>query len=254
MADTSNKSLRIIRDSMQAKADKATAALVAAFTTADKAVNGAVVSIARAMFDLRLCFTTADGMPDFGGTSDTYRKHITEHVRTPLEVTGVTNYDSLRVMASRYLSEHYGEMVAGSKAASVKTAWDKYTTERDKAAAKRAKTEKPSKAATATFAETAQAAAKASRKSRKDGNPDGNPDVRGLLDSAGQALAIVDGYLTSTAWKPNAGDLKRFVALLEPIAQRVEHLGSTLQGAQANLRSAGSNRSGRTGRKAADAA
>jgi hypothetical protein len=244
-----SKTLRVIRDGMQAKADKATAALVSAFTTADKAVNGAVVSIARAMFDLRLCFTTADGSPDFGGTSDTYRKHITEHVRTPLEVAGVTNYDSLRVMSSRYLAEHIAEMVEASKAASVKTAWAKYTTERDKAAAKRAQAERPEKAATATFAETATAAAKASRKSRKDGNPDGNPDVRGLLDSAGQALAIVDGFLTSTAWKPNAGDVKRYVALLETVAQRTEHIGTTLDGAQATLKTAGSNRSGRTGRK-----
>lgn len=232
---------------MRAKADKATAALVSAFEAADKAVNGAVVSIARAMFDLRLCFTTADGMPDFGGTSDTYRKHITEHVRTPLEVAGVTNYDSLRVMASRYLAENYPTLVEQSKAASVKVAWEKYTAERNKAAAKRAKAEKPAKAATQTFAETATAAAKASRKGKD--NASGTPDVRGLLDSAGQALAIVDGFLTSTAFKPNAGDLKRYGALLAPIAQRVEHIGSTLDGAQANLKTARSNRNGRTGSK-----
>jgi hypothetical protein len=164
-----------------------------------------------------------------------------------LEVAGVTNYDSLRVMASRYLTEHITEMVEASKAASVKTAWEKYATERSKAAAKREKTERPSKAATATFAETAQAAAKASRKSRKDGNPDGKPDVRGLLDSAGQALAIVDGYLTSEGWKPNAGDIKRYRSLLEPIAQRVTHVGEMLDGAQAGLKTAGSKRNARTG-------
>lgn len=253
MADTS-KSLRIIRDASKAKADKATAALISAFTSADKAVNGAVVAIATAMYDLRLCFTTADGMPDFGGTSDTYRKHITEQVRTPLEVAGVTNYDSLRVMASRYLSDHISEMVEASKTAAVKTAWNTYTAERAKAADKRAKTEKPDKAATATFAETATAAAKASRKSRKDGNPDGLPDVRGLLDSAEQALAIVDGFLTSTAWKPNSGDVKRYTALLATVAGRVEHIGSTLDAGAAAIKTAGSNRNGRTGSKSKTAA
>lgn len=250
MADTS-KSLRIIRDASKAKAEKATAALVSAYTAADKAVNGAVVAIARAMFDLRSCFTTADGTPDFGGTSDTYRKHITEHVRTPLEVAGVTNYDSLRVMASRYLSEHMAEMVENSRTAALKSAWAKFSDQKAKAAAKREKAEKPEKAATATFAETAAAAAKASRKSRKDGNPDGKPDVRGLLDSAGQALAIVDGFLTSTAWKPNSGDVKRFTVLLQTISDRTEHIGTVLDGATASLKSAGSNRSGRTGRKSA---
>jgi hypothetical protein len=239
------------------RVSKASALLVEAFTAANDTLTRTIVpKLADRMFSLRMLFSDANGDPDFNGRSAGYRDAIAA-VRAEANLAGVVdNYESLRVMASRYITENIDTLAGDHKAAYVREGYAKWLAAQAEKAAKNG-TPEPSQPSAPTQAATlARTAAKNSRKSKD--NPYGNPDVDGLLASVGHNLGMIAGYLdprdkngnpvavsSDRAWKPNRGDVTRWTEAIGNARTLLDRVAAVVD---AGAKTMNSNRNSRTGK------
>jgi hypothetical protein len=235
---------------IKARIERATLGLVGSMVKANETISKTIApALARAMLDLRVCFTTADKLVDFGGRSSGYRDAMGE-VKAKAELQVGTDYESLRVMASGYYNEHLAELVKAHKSASVLTQYEAWT----EAQANRKPAKPTPKSTLSILGDTTRKAVSESRKSKT--NPNGVPQVFDLLTIVNQTLGIIREYVAPegeviTLWKPNSGDLERWVGELDTVVKLTATIGTALREAEAKLAEAsktpGSKRDPRTG-------